>query len=743
MRLLSQYLCAYAVLMMGCYAMSFSYNLDSVDTYEHSRFFLKVPVVLFVAVIPITDVSKLAVVLDPKKEDDKKTVWSVLRKVSAKIFRGVYFVWRITFDCFESGEGIGITLLTMVICFLGMELYTGNTFQSTISYDGMIRPNLIFWNLFLYGLIHLVVYMVLRNRRWTSFVETLFFFIYGIINYFVILFRGNPVTLGDFSLIGTALSVADGYKYSVDLRFILTTAMMTAWLVFLIFLKKPKEKAPKTGVESEIKPSYIQRAVQYIVPLLCVWLAVASFGVFEIHVNFCYNLMGHIAWNTKLQSNYNGYLLSFIGDSGKTVIEPPANYDLRYLNAYMMDIRTNYDADTLNCGINMDLFDDKKENPAKLTEQQEPNIIVIMNESFSDLRVLGEIETDVDYMPYIRSLTEDTIYGNLYVSPFGGNTVFSEFEFLTGNSMAMLSTESIPYTQYLNTAIETPSLVSTLEAQEIPYSTVAIHPYSKSGYHRVDVYSSYGFDRFISVEDFPEYPIYRKFMQDEDNYKKMVEILQEKEDDQPMFIFNVTMQNHGGYGERTDYIYQNPVHVTNLQVYSGVDEYLSCIKDSDVAIQGLLEYLAEIDEPTIVLFFGDHQPGLASDFYDSVYRKPNDMLNYDEVAHKFIVPFFVWSNYEDYGGQYVEGISTNYLSSLLMQLADLEPTDYQKFLLKLHEEYPVISAISVVDESGVVMPHTNVIENENYHAYEMLEYNCIFEDDDRLNQYLFLESNEE
>ena len=707
LRLLSQYLCSFAVLALGCHVLSVSYNLAITDAYEHSHFFLKECLLLLVTVLPITDGSKVGDLLGLKQEPSPKPIWPEVKRIVSKIYSGFYTVWKITFDCFESGEGIGITLMTLAICFIEMELYTGNSFQSIVSYNWLITSYRIFWNLFLYGMIHLFIYALVRNIKWASFIESILFFVYGIINYFVISFRGNPVTLGDFSLIRTALTVVNEYKYTIDLRFILTTVLMIGYLVFLIFYKNKRisnSVEQTSGNQMHDKLGDVHRFVRYLVPLIIVWSFIIVLGVVEVRYNFCYDLINRMGWDTKLQSNYNGYLLSFMADSGKVVIDTPNNYNLKYLDDYMTNLHETFDSETLNYGFDRDQFQLKTGNSSELAKTVEPNIIVIMNESFADLSVLGDFETDVDYMPYIRGLTEDTIYGNLYVSPYGGNTVFSEFEFLTGNSMAMLSTESVPYTQYLNTSIRTPSLVSTLESQMHPYSTVAIHPYSKSGYHRVDVYGSYGFDQFLSVEDFPEYPIYRKFMQDEDNYKKVIELLEDNDDNQPMFIFNITMQNHGGYGERTDYIYQNPVHVTSFSVDSGVDEYLSCIKDSDVAIQGLLEYLAEIDDPTIVLFFGDHQPGLSTEFYDSIYGKSSEQLSYDEVERKFIVPFFIWSNYEDYGGQYIEGISTNYLSALLIQLADLEPTDYQRLLLKLHEEYPVISAISVVDESGMVLP---------------------------------------
>ena len=106
---------------------------------------------------------------------------------------------------------------------------------------------------------------------------------------------------------------------------------------------------------------------------------------------------------------------------------------------------------------------------------QKPNIIVIMNEAFSDPSVLGDFTTNEDYMPFVHSLldgADNTISGHLNVSVKGGNTANTEFEYLTGASMAFLPYGSIPYQQYVKK--ETPSMASYLSS--LGYYTIAMHP---------------------------------------------------------------------------------------------------------------------------------------------------------------------------------------------------------------------------------------------------------------------------
>ena len=118
------------------------------------------------------------------------------------------------------------------------------------------------------------------------------------------------------------------------------------------------------------------------------------------------------------------------------------------------------------------------------------NVIVIMNESLSDLSVLPGVESNTDAMPFLRSLTENTIKGYAYSSVFGGTTANSEYEFLTGNTTAFLPAGTVPYQMYVSSG--DPTLVGQMAA--LGYRTVAAHPYRSSGWSRPSVYQDFGFD---------------------------------------------------------------------------------------------------------------------------------------------------------------------------------------------------------------------------------------------------------
>ena len=122
------------------------------------------------------------------------------------------------------------------------------------------------------------------------------------------------------------------------------------------------------------------------------------------------------------------------------------------------------------------------------TAKKMPNIVVIMNEAFSDLRVLGEIETDQPFLEYWDSLEENCIKGWANVSVFGGTTANSEYEFLSSDATALYQNPVIPYNNYFEQTDVYQSMVSVLIDQG--YETTAFHPYLSSGWNRTQVYLS-------------------------------------------------------------------------------------------------------------------------------------------------------------------------------------------------------------------------------------------------------------
>lgn len=267
--------------------------------------------------------------------------------------------------------------------------------------------------------------------------------------------------------------------------------------------------------------------------------------------------------------------------------------------------------------------------------------------------------------------------------------------------------------------------MSTLLSQR--YTADAFHPYYESSWNRVSVYDLMGFRDFITLEDMIDedildrykasgysyslykrllkqrYPdediILRRYVSDEYDFQKIVEMYENKEPDQPFFLFNVTMQSHSSYNQKFDNFDQQ-VYLTSTQgEYPKTDQYLSLIKATDDAFEDLIGYFETVEEPTIVLMFGDHQPFIEDSFYSEVMGQSISEMDDETQQQRYITRFILWANYDIPEG-WVDQISMNYLSTLLLQVAGLEMPDYNSYLADLYTRLPVITAMGCRDAEG-------------------------------------------
>ena len=170
---------------------------------------------------------------------------------------------------------------------------------------------------------------------------------------------------------------------------------------------------------------------------------------------------------------------------------------------------------------------------------ERPNIVAIMNESWADFEAYGNLRLSESVTDYIRSL-DNAVFGHAYTSVFGAGTSASEFEFLTGSSMAFLPSGSIPYQQYV--LGDTASLASLLRADG--YDTLAFHPGERTSWQRDRAYPRLGFDAYKCGDDMDVPQTFEHgYVSDESDFRQLIWELEHKEAGQPIFLFNVTIQN--------------------------------------------------------------------------------------------------------------------------------------------------------------------------------------------------------
>lgn len=510
--------------------------------------------------------------------------------------------------------------------------------------------------------------------------------IIGVGNYFVVMFRSNPIVPWDIYSFETAMSVADNYVFSVDWALAEHIAMFILMLI--------------VGVRTNIRLNK-----KILRPILTVAMCIPAY--FYISYLWQDNLerntgLNDTLFNAKYMHSKDGFFVSFILDIHFLQIEEPKNYSDEYALSLLNEQEV-----------------EKVETPEEL-----PDIIAIMDETFSDPAVLGEFETNKDYMPFIHSILRgevaNTISGYTDVSVLGGNTANSEFEFLTGNSMAFFPNGSVPYLQYIRDGIST--IVPQLE--EYGYTTYGTHPYRAKGWNREFIYDLMGFDYRYFQGSFPFEDKLRNYVSDEADFKSILEWRNNTEG--PFFMFNVTMQNHSNYGGDFDNF--DPQIVAKFKnTYSNkyLNKYLSLMYETDQDVASLLSELSQSDRKTIVVFWGDHQPNdyVVRPIYKE-YGLDFDNQTYEQQQQRQKTPFFIWANYDIQEQTNVE-ISLNYLNILLFETAGLQLDEYQTFRKNLWQgQIPMMNAVGYRNDDGDLVEYDDAPEEiQNLlNEYQNIQY---------------------
>ena len=579
----------------------------------------------------------------------------------------------------ESRLNLILLLLYPIVTFYLLEWFTHNPWKTMKA-----TPQVL--NIVMFELVALLLFALFGRLHAALMTGTLFFFLYGLVNYFVLNFRSVPIQPWDLFSISTAASVADNYEYTLDKQALLVVIGFLVLLILEFFCRYTLKKG----------------TWKFRIPTAAVVCAllVAFGGMFHSDEIVQQKLRLYDKLFTPTTISFkNGTALAFV-------------MELRYIS---VDKPAGYNADAAR--EELAAYAQPSEAP-----ERKPNIIVIMDEAFSDPAVLADFQTNEDYMPFMHSMmagADNTVSGWLNVSVLGGNTANTEFEYLTGNTMAFLPTGSIPYQQYIKA--ETPSMASHLAS--LGYKTVAMHPYKATGWDRDKVYPDLGFQEMHFLPDYKNPLLVREYVSDKSDFEKIIETYEKKEPGEPLFVFNVTMQNHSSYTESFDN-FQPDITVEGANS-TALNNYLSLMKLSDEALQELIAYFEGQEEETIIVFFGDHQP--TNSVVEPVWKlngKRNATLTEEELSRRYKVPFIIWANYDIEETTGVE-TSANYLGFQTLQAAGLPLPDYFSYLAAFSGEAPVISANHVELKDGTF---TNADDQKDLlSGYRGYQYYQIFD----------------
>lgn len=501
----------------------------------------------------------------------------------------------------------------------------------------------------------------------------------GIAQSFIMRFKDAAILPSDLLALQTANEVADQYTYvltDANVQGIFYAALALLVLCFL----RPISLLDK----DRIIPAVLVNLILALPLALALdwWIEVPDY-----RKDFGFTMY---YWRTAETYTDQGFIPSFMTAVQDLPIPVPEGYSVERAQ----ELIARYSKQTDDAPDRAEVYDAAK---AQFDEMR-PSIVVVMNETFADLSVFEGLHCDYEGPAFFNGLDDALSRGNLGVSVYGGGTCNSEFELLTGNSLAFLGSGKYPYQMYDFTQVD--NLARQLDAYG--YQTTAIHPNLKSNWNRNKVYSEMGFHTFLGIDDFPQdAPRLHNGVTDAATYQQILDILAKS--DEPQFVMDVTMQNHGGYEETNipddrmtnydpDGFSDNQDHLLNV--------YLSCIQASDEDLEWFVGQLRELERPVVLVFFGDHHPHISSLFNDRFF------VDEDEVTHRervYQTSYLVWANYDVEGNEQVsqtEDIGCDGLAALALDLVGGPLSDYQKAQLSMHKRLNVINAFGYLGVDG-------------------------------------------
>ncbi|WP_331674481.1 LTA synthase family protein [Enterocloster asparagiformis] len=585
---------------------------------------------------------------------------------------------------------IGTACLLLVPCasYVLFELVTGNL-AAVPSYMAALNIGWIY-------VLYLAAFAVCGRTRIAVPLVSVSLYLISLAEAFVVAFRGRPIMFWDVFALRTAMSVSGNYS------FVITRAMKLAFLGLLavnllawalpLRVKGRKPRLLFAGGSAGLAVGFGLWFFGYLAPA---WgLGINMWAVNETYQEYGYVLSTAVSFRYAVKKKPGGYSQARI----RQIYEEIIGEDEELL-ASNGDVSMNAEGDI---------------TPV--------NIICIMNESLADLKTAGDFETNREYFPFLNSLEENAVRGSLCVPVFGSMTSNTEFEFLTGDSMALLPSNCIAYQFYIHPG--TYGLTSTLKDQG--YRPVAVHPYPRENWNRDESYRNMGFDDFLDIEDFEGSGELRNYVSDRANYEKLIELVEAKENPSDrLFLFNVTMQNHGGYESAYENFDQEIWLTGDLEgKYPKTDQFLSLMKASDDALEYLIGYFEQSGEPTMIVMFGDHQPSVEDGFFDEIARQPSEQVPDSQRIMWYETPFLIWTNYEmkseDKGS-----MGAVYLSSEVLKRAGLSMTPFNRFMLEMEEQLPVIHPLGCYDREGNYYTWEAVAGEQSPYRKLMSDYQCL------------------
>ncbi len=582
-------------------------------------------------------------------------------------------------------------LFFAMICVTYLELFIRGDVLKTLTWF-FTHPHMFLMNSVTVLGILLLVHGLVNRWKASAILTMVLIYLFGMINSVKYKTLGQyyyPWDNGSVSELGGVLKNLVNLDFTKPLLFLVIGSALLFWLLKRDYFR---------GVD--LKMNLLKR-----LGALCI--AVALLGGLIYHKEWkldpAINLLGvrNYAWAPVHSYQNNGSVVAYLVNYRMNYLEKPKDYSKEHIASIVEDISAAYAA----------------ENKSADGTGIKPNIIVVMSEALWDPNQLSKVKFSQNPMENLNKARKSS-----FVSPtFGGYTCNVEFEFLTGMTMKFLPPTSVPYQHFIKKSM--PSLPSELKNNG--YVTSAIHPYDPWFWGRDKVYPLLGFDEFIAKDDFKGAKKKGYYVSDDSVMDKIIGKIEATQD--PLFVFAVTMQNHGPFddnrykGTEITLTGEDPAMKEQM-----LDTYTQGVLDADRAFKKLTDYVKTSEEPTLVIEFGDHLPSLGENF--EMYKKygyiRENVASYEDMTGEEQLKIrstqlSAYSNYKDI--ELPAYVSPSMLSARIIAYTGVEMSDYYKMLYGFSNTFTCIYGQNIIDNNGAL----SQMDEKAAKEYWQLQYDLL------------------
>lgn len=513
------------------------------------------------------------------------------------------------------------------------------------------HPTIMLFNILIAALIFLGALLLFRSGWFSMLLESILYMALSITELFKYNTNGNHLIMTDMKLARSLKSLTSFAYIKITPRLILYLSICVAFILAAYWFN------PRFNARVKLSKRLVPGLACLIACVMVVTVPFVSkpvYALFQLDTKAADNTF---ILNEKFENN--GFLAFFMQTGSENLsnkLEEPEEYqeDSSHLvDQYLAEEVPDLEFDS---GV-------------------KPNVIEIMSESFADFRAFSdELEelgyTDLDqYYVGLDEAASEGYEGTLIVPTYASYTVRTEFELLFGLPVKSINDPNMPQRMLLER--QQPTVPSYYKSWG--YSTAYVHPFQSSFYSRKRIYGQFNFDTMIFEDDFTV-PVntYGEYIDDNVVYNQIEALIDAT--DEPLYVHATTMQNHQPY--------------TDGDSEDEFVNYLSRLQHSSNGLADFLDRLAEVDEPTIVLFVGDHFPSLRGD--DGIYSQLN--ITSENCSTLYEQRYILWSNY-DLNTSLLpkEAVSTFYAPYLVMELIDAPRDSFTQSMMNEMETEPVYS----------------------------------------------------